>query len=118
MPPVRDPGRRRVRLPRRSARQVRRNADLRLASLVEPAVAQLARELINNTTGTPMSRLRAIENVLDRAGYPRGAAVSDPEQAKAQLIERIRQLAAGRWTGPDDDDDHEIIESGTVDPAD
>lgn len=103
--------------------QVRRKADLRLAQLVEPALAQLARELVNTTTGTPMSRLRALENILDRAGYPRGAVVSNAEEARAQLLERLRALAAGgsSWGQPDDDNhdhDHEIIEGSPADTED
>lgn len=97
------------------APQVRRKADLRLAQLVEPAIAQLARELVNTTTGTPMSRLRALENILDRSGYPRGAVIGNVEEAKAQLIARLREMTAGRSPHGEPDDDHEIIEGAPPD---
>lgn len=93
------------------APQVRRRAQLRLAELVNPALAQLARELINDTTGTPMSRLRAIENILDRAGYPRRAEISgDPDTAREMLKDRLRELVQQHQQQAAAEPVHEIIE--------
>lgn len=98
-----------------SAPAVRRKAGLRLAELVNPALAQLARELINTTTGTPMSRLRAIENILDRAGYPRRAEVSgDPDAAREMLKARLWELVQQHQQAAPGV--HEIIEGNPVDP--
>jgi len=74
------------------APQVRRSAALRLASLVDPAIAVLAREL-TSTTNKSADRLRAVENVLDRAGLPR-AVDTDTDTARQLLVERLMALRA------------------------
>lgn len=71
------------------APQVRRKAKLRLAELVDPAIATLAREM---TTATRSGdRLRAAENVLDRTGHGRGTTVevTDP---RAELLDFLLDL--------------------------
>lgn len=70
-----------------AAPQVRRQAAIRLAELVEPALATLDIEL-TSTDNRPADRLRAAENILDRAGLGR-ATTPDAELARALLIERI-----------------------------
>lgn len=70
------------------APQVRRKAQFRLAALVDPAIGQLARLL---ATGDDAIKMRAIENILDRNGYPRKMEV-DTDTAKALLIDRLIRL--------------------------
>lgn len=73
-----------------SAPQVRKKAALRLLELVDPAIAVLAREMVNADKSA--DRQRAANSVLDRAGVPRTATVIDGESAKALLVERINAL--------------------------
>ncbi len=73
-----------------SAPQVRRKAALRLLELVDPAIAVLAREMVNADKSA--DRQRAANSVLDRAGVPRTATVIDGESAKSLLVERINAL--------------------------
>ena len=74
-----------------AAPRTRRLAALRMAALVDPAIATLAREMTNQN-GTPMSRLRAAENILDRAGYPRKVE-ADADTSRALLLQRISEVA-------------------------
>jgi len=75
-----------------AAPQVKRKAALRLAALVDPAIATLAKELTNRNN-KPADRLRAAENILDRAGVPRHTEV-DGEMARAILVERLLSMRA------------------------
>lgn len=68
--------------------QVRRNARLRLAELVDPAIARLARILVQ---GRDTDAIRAIENVLDRTGYPRRNEV-DVDTARQLLVQRLASM--------------------------
>lgn len=81
------------------APQVKRKAALRLLELVDPAIATLARTMTDNSA-PHMARLRAAENVLDRAGVPRKVDVTDTEAAKALLVERL--LAMKGMPAPED----------------
>lgn len=73
-----------------SAPQVRKKAALRLLNLVDPAIAVLAREMVQADKSA--DRQRAANSVLDRAGVPRTATVIDGESAKSLLVERINAL--------------------------
>lgn len=92
-----------------AAPQVRAAARLRLATLVEPALGRLARIL---ATGNDRDAIRAIENVLDRAGVPRGGAPDDDE-ARVLLAEYLIDLRdrAALDGDTDDDDDADDPES-------
>ena len=81
-----------------SAPQVKRAAAMRLLDLVDPALGTLARALDYDDTNYwgPADRLRAAADVLDRAGYPKGAAL---ELTGDDLAQRIADIAAGL---PDD----------------
>lgn len=69
--------------------QARANAQARLARMVEPALATLAKVLVS-PTASDHAKLRAAENVLDRGGLPRRTEVStDAGAARAELVERI-----------------------------
>ena len=72
------------------APQVKRSARLRLAELVDPAIVVLARTLVEPNVATS-DKLRAVDAVLDRAGYPRRTQV-DVGDARERLTERIAQL--------------------------
>lgn len=74
--------------------QVKRKAAMRLMSLVDPAIATLAREMVSQTNSAS-ERLRAAENVLDRAGYPRRVQV-DGDTVKEQLLYRLEELRRAR----------------------
>jgi hypothetical protein len=85
-----------------SAPQVRRRANLRLIELVDPAIAVLAR-IMSDPSQPAHARIRAAENVLDRAGLPRRVDVVSDETAKAALLERLialREQQSARGTAP------------------
>lgn len=70
------------------APQVKRKAALRMIELVDPAIATLAR-VMTNPASKDADKIRAAENVLDRAGLPRRVETGDPEQAKELLVARL-----------------------------
>lgn len=73
-----------------NAPQVRKAAKLRLAELVDPAVATYARALADPSV--PMAvKIRAADSIMDRSGHGRQTTV-DIEDARARLAERIRVL--------------------------
>lgn len=65
----------------------RRSARLRLDELVGPAIATIAR-LITDPEAPDSVRLRAAQDALDRAGYPRRLEV-DVEEARESLYDRL-----------------------------
>ncbi|HEY9291109.1 MAG TPA: hypothetical protein VIP98_07510 [Microlunatus sp.] len=85
------------------APQVQRAARLRLAELVEPAIAVLAR-LLANPDVAPAVRLRAAVEILDRTGYQvRATPLLDGQDARAVVKEQILQLLAARRVDAGDD---------------
>jgi hypothetical protein len=102
-----------------------RAAQIRLATLVDPAIGRLARILVN---GTDRDALRAIENVLDRTGFPRKTEVSDVSEAKDMLAHYLieaRNKAAEITSSSkapvvddndydDDDDEYDDDESSVI----
>lgn len=98
-----------------AAPQVRRKAMLRLLELVDPAVATMARIMVD-TNAKDADRLRAAENVLDRAGLGRQVDVVDLETAKDLLFERLLSLRDGQDTIPGEvvrDTDTQEVEHGS-----
>jgi hypothetical protein len=77
-----------------SAPQVKARARLRLLELVDPATAVLA-QILTDTRLKPADRLRAVENIYDRAGIPRRTEV-DHGAAQAMLLARIQEVIARR----------------------
>lgn len=73
-----------------AAPQVKRKAALRLLELVDPAIATLAREMVNADKSS--DRQRAANSILDRAGVPRVTTTPDGEAARDLLVERLRQI--------------------------
>lgn len=73
-----------------AAPQVQRKAKLRLLELVNPAIATLAREMMQADKSA--DKQRAANSILDRAGVPRVSANPDSEAARDLLIERLKQL--------------------------
>lgn len=72
-----------------SSPQARNKARLRLAELVDPAIATLAREMAQADKSA--DKQRAANSILDRAGVGR-AGDSDAETAKELLLERLLEL--------------------------
>ena len=64
-------------------------AKLRLASLVDPAIATLAREMVNGDTSA--ARQSAANSILDRAGWGRVTRV-EAVDARQVLLDRLREL--------------------------
>ena len=64
-------------------------AKLRLASLVDPAIATLAREMVNATTSR--DRQRAANSILDRSGWGRVTKV-EAVDARQVLLQRLHEL--------------------------
>ena len=78
----------------------RKSAKLKLAELVPGAIATLGRQIA--TDGVPEHvRLRAAQDILDRAGFPRRVEV-DPEAARTELYERLMEI---REAALEDDDE-------------
>lgn len=69
----------------------KRKAALRLAELVDPAIATLGREMVKADKSA--DRQRAANSILDRAGVVRQGA-GDAEIARALLLDRLRALRA------------------------
>lgn len=69
-----------------------RKARLRMAELVDPAIGVLAR-ILADPHAKPGDRIRAAENVLDRAGIVRRNEL-DPEMAREILADRLVQMLA------------------------
>ena len=65
-------------------------AKLRLAGLVDPAIATLAKEMVNPDT-TSRARQSAANSILDRAGWGRVTKV-EAVDARALLLQRLREL--------------------------
>jgi hypothetical protein len=81
-----------------SAPQVQAKARLRLLELVDPATAVLA-TILTDRNAKPADRLRAVENIYDRAGIPRRTQV-DVSSAQELLMVRIREVLARRAQAP------------------
>lgn len=65
---------------------VKQKAALRLASLVDPAIGTLAREMVKADKSS--DRQRAANSILDRAGITRGQS-AELDVARALLLERL-----------------------------
>ena len=74
----------------------KRNARIRLMELVDPAVATLAREMVQ--ADKSVDRQRAANSILDRAGVPRVVREVSEEDSRDLLFTRLREL---RENGPD-----------------
>lgn len=65
-------------------------AKLRMMELVDPAIATIAR-IMADPNAKASDRLRAAENILDRAGIPRRMEL-DPELARDILATKLSQI--------------------------
>lgn len=81
------------------APQVQAKARLRLAELVDPAIGVLAREMVSDKN-KPGDRIRAAENILDRAGYGRQIDNGNVELARAILVNKLVAVQAARREEP------------------
>lgn len=86
-----------------AAKQNRDKARLRLASLVDPAIATLAKEMVN--ANTSRARQSAANSILDRAGWGRVTKV-EAVDARQILLQRLHELreAAEESLGRDEGD--------------
>jgi hypothetical protein len=71
--------------------QARSKAKLRLAELVDPAIATLAREM--TTAESSADRQRAANSILDRAGWGRVTTI-EAGDARELLIQRLLSMKA------------------------
>lgn len=71
-----------------AAPQVRNKAALRLAQMVDPALKTMAKILVD-ADSTDHAKLRAVENILDRAGVSRKAEVITVEASREILTEQL-----------------------------
>jgi len=69
-----------------ASKQAQNKAKLRLAELVDPAIATLAREMA--TAETSADRQRAANSILDRAGWGRVSAIEGGD-VRELLIARL-----------------------------
>lgn len=76
------------------APQVKKAAQIRLAMLVDPAIATLAKEMVKAERSS--DRQRAANSILDRAGVPRVVRTPDAEVARALLMERLDEIRKNR----------------------
>lgn len=83
--------------------QARRKAQLRLAELVNPAIATLAREMAQADRSN--DRQRAANSILDRAGVPRSVTSPDGEAARELLLERLHQMRQQQGLDPQQEDE-------------
>lgn len=75
-----------------SSPQARQKAKLRLAELVDPAIATLA-HIMAEQGNAPSDRLRAANSILDRAGHGRMTKVESVD-ARELLVNRLLELQA------------------------
>lgn len=96
-----------------ASRRSKAAAKLRLAELVDPAIATLAREMVQ--AGKSADKQRAANSILDRAGFPRASRV-EQDDARAVLIEKLRRLRGedpeGDGVLDDDIDDADPVTDG------
>lgn len=81
-----------------SAPQTKQKAALRLASLVDPAIGTLAREMVKAEKSS--DRQRAANSILDRAGITRGQS-AELDVARALLYDRLLEIRSAAARGPD-----------------
>lgn len=72
--------------------QAKQKAALRLAALVDPAIATLGREMVKAEKSS--DRQRAANSILDRAGITRGQS-AELDVARALLLERLLEARGG-----------------------
>lgn len=80
-----------------SSPQAKRKASLRLAELVDPAIATLAREMVQADGSA--DRQRAANSILDRAGVPRVSKEIAADDSRSILLTRLREIREQRADG-------------------
>lgn len=82
--------------------QARRKAALKLLELVDPAIATLAREMVQADKSN--DRQAAANSILDRSGYGRTSKI-ETEDAREILRERLIEIRNRTQEDPSDDPD-------------
>lgn len=70
--------------------RIKRKAQLRLQELIDPAIATLAREMVQADRSA--DRQRAANSLLDRAGVPRVVKEQDISTSRDILLQRLSSL--------------------------
>lgn len=70
---------------------------MKLMELVDPAVATLAREMVQADKSS--DRQRAANSILDRAGVPRVVREVDSDDSRSILLTRLREIREKRANG-------------------
>lgn len=99
--------------------QARRAAKLRLASLVDPAIATLGRVLV--TAKRDQDKLRAAGMILDRAGHPAATRIDasiSVEDSRELLLERLLEKRAEPAAAPPLAPPLEVLEAEVIDEVD
>lgn len=84
-----------------SSPQARNKAKLRLAELVDPAIATLAREMASADKSS--DRQRAANSILDRSGFGRSRKIEGAD-ARELLTQKLLEMQAESFNFPDEDD--------------
>lgn len=80
-----------------SSPQAKRKAALRLVELIDPAIATLAREMVQADTSS--DRQRAANSILDRAGVPRVTKEISEDTSREVLLTRLREIRQQKRDG-------------------
>lgn len=80
-----------------SSPQAKRKAALRLVELIDPAIATLAREMVQADTSA--DRQRAANSILDRAGVPRVTKEIGVDTSREVLLTRLREIRKQKRDG-------------------
>lgn len=80
-----------------SSPQAKRKAALRLVELIDPAIATLAREMVQADTSA--DRQRAANSILDRAGVPRVTKEIGVDTSREVLLTRLREIRRQKRDG-------------------
>ena len=90
-------GQARCRLHGGASPQAKRKARLKLIELVDPAIATIARVMVNGARD--QDKLRAAEAILDRAGHPRSSRIEGRvslEESREVLLQQLLAVRAGQ----------------------
>lgn len=80
-----------------SSPQAKRKAALRLVELIDPAIATLAREMVQADSSA--DRQRAANSILDRAGVPRVTKEISEDTSREVLLTRLREIRKQKRDG-------------------
>lgn len=112
-------GQARCRLHGGASPQAKRKARLKLIELVDPAIATIARVMVNGAKDA--DKLRAAEAILDRAGHPRSSRIEGRvslEESRDVLLQQLLAVRAGQRSELAAPAPLEVVEAEIVDDDD